>query len=259
MFAEVTPEQEARAEAARRSILDTEPWLDEPGLLERVGQWLLDRITELLAGNVDDGSTLLAQFGRFLDAAMPWLLVGLVTLAGWWVWRHRNAVAGGAAGDSGDAMRVGHVDEERSAAEWLRECRRLADEGRHPEAVRAAYRAIVVHLVARELVPATPGLTVGAHRSLVGRSEVLDTLQAEGFAAASDVFERAWYGTSTPAGGQSGAGMSAGDDPAGEVDRAGTAGEVDGGHTAGEVDRATATAQDVAVVLAAAERLGVGR
>jgi hypothetical protein len=253
MFEPVTPDAEARAEAARRSILGADPYLDEPGLLERVGQWLSDRFNDLLGGGVDQGSSLLAQFGRFLDAAVPWILAGMVALGAWWVWRHRSGLSAVGRGSVRDDVRVGHLDDARSAADWLREAGRLEAEGRHTEAVRAAYRAIVAHLVARELVPSTPGLTVGAHRDLVGRSDVLDALQAEGFAAASDVFENAWYGPPrTPAGtaarptaesrtGQSGAGMASGDRPGGEV------------------DLRTASAADVAVVLDAAERLGVGR
>ena len=252
MFEAVTPEAEARAEAARRSILGADPYLDDPGLLERIGQWLSDRFGDLLSGGADGGSSLLAQFGRVLDAAVPWILAGMVVLAGWWVWRHRSGLGAVARGTGGADIRVAHLDDGRSAADWLRESRRLQGEGRYTEAVRAAYRAIVAHLVTQELVPPTPGLTVGAHRDLVGRSDVLDALQAEGFAAASDVFERAWYGPRAATvgsvaadGGADRDGSDRGGSDRGGSDRDGLGGD-------------GPTAQDVDVVLAAATRLGVG-
>ncbi|HKJ57095.1 MAG TPA: hypothetical protein VJ978_14030 [Nitriliruptoraceae bacterium] len=243
MWPPVTAEQEALAEAGRRRVLSGDPYLDEPGLLERFGEWLSSRFGDL-GGSADSADSWLAALGRLLDAAAPWVLAGLALGAAWWLWRSRRAVAGGAKRTK-DRARVDHHARDGTAAEWLSECRRLADDEQYTEAVRAAYRAIVTHLVDEELVPATPGLTVGAHRGLVGHSEVIDALQAEGFAEASDVFERVWYAPVPRTDGPSGVDMT--DDVAADPH----------GHAATVVTARPATARDVDVVVAAATRLGV--
>lgn len=230
MWEPVTPDQEAAAEAGRQAVLSADPYLDEPGLFSRLRSWLLEQFDGVDTGNVDGGW--ISDLLRMLDALAPWLLVALAVVVGWWIWRNRSSLAM-ARGAGGSKARVDHHSPQQSASDWLAQSRRCAARGEHAAAVRAAYRAIVVHLVDDELVPATPGLTVGDHRGMVRRSEVMDALQAEGFATASDIFERAWYG------------------PAADADRP-RAG-------ATRVAVAPVTAAEVDVVMAAAIRLGVGQ
>ncbi len=235
MWPPVTRQQEALAEQGRQRVLAGDPYLDEPGLMERFGDWLARRFGNL-SPDAQTADSWFSGVGRFLDAAAPWLLAGLALLALWWMWRNRGSVKAGSRSRGGGA-RVDHHAAERSAGAWLDECDRLAGQGQYPAAVRAAYRAIVVHLVERDHVPSTPGLTVGAHRGLVAHSDVLDALQAEGFDQASDVFERVWYAPQ-------------------QVDRDPTG---DGAGVTASVTVRPATAADVEAVVAAATRLGVRR
>lgn len=233
MWEPVTPDQEAAAEAGRRAVLANDPYLDEPGLLSRLGNWLLDRFDGVDAPNVDRGW--ITDVLQTLDALAPWVLAVLSLAVAWWIWHNRSAVAL-ARRARNDGVRVDHHGSQQSASQWLTESRRLAVDGEYAAAVRAAYRAIVVHLVDDELVPPTPGLTVGDHRGMVSRSEVIDALQAEGFATASDIFERAWYGAS---------------------DDVLDGGDVEHREGRTRVVVAPVTAADVDVVVAAAIRLGV--
>lgn len=241
MMPPVTPEQEALVELGRQRALSADPYLDQPSLLERIGGWIAERFADLVGASSDQTAEWALRVGRFLDAALPWVLALLAVLVVWVLWRRRADILTGGAGSAGGAqVDVTHLADERSASSWLAQANRLTADGDHVGAVRAAYRAIVVHLVTHDVVPATPGLTVGAHRHLVDRGDVVDILQARGFDRASDLFERAWYGNADTG--------TDGDDPA--------SGAV---ATAVRPVAGTATAADVRIVLDAADTLGVGQ
>lgn len=174
-----------RIDEVTRDILDNPPYLEEPGPIERVLQWLAERFPDTIGGAT-------GVLARVL-VGVVWVVVAALLLgAAWFVLRRirpdafRRAGAGAAT-----TTHVGAPD--RSARDWLDEARRAAAEDRHRDAVRAAYRAVVVHLVRLEAVPATAGATVGAHRSALRAGQVVEELQARGFDRASEVFERVWY------------------------------------------------------------------
>lgn len=198
-----------RIDDAVRDILANPPYLDEPNIFERALQWLAERLGGAIGG---PAGSLLAS----VIQGIVW--VAVIAVLGFVAWLVVRRIGTGAFTARGrvpaTTTTVGLVD--RSAADWLAEARIAAAEGRRRDAVRAAYRAVVAHLVIREAVPAMAGATVGTHRAALRRSEVVAEMQARGFDRASDVFERVWYA----------------DDEASD--------------------------EDVAVVLAAADDLGVG-
>lgn len=180
----VSQERAERIDDAVRSILDNPPYVEEPSLLERILQWLAER--GIFDAALDD-TTL-----GIVNLVVQLLVVAIVVALVWLV--VRRVRTGAFLPSRRGGPRVEHLAADRSAADWLRDARRAAAEGRNRDAVRAAYRAIVVQLVDRGVLPDTPGATVGAHRESLARSAVLADLQARGFTAASDVFEAVWYG-----------------------------------------------------------------
>lgn len=83
------------------------------------------------------------------------------------------------------------VELTRSAAEWRAEAARLEGEGRWAEGLRARHRALVAELVRRGAIPERPGRTAGEYVR-----DVAVTLPeaAPSLAAATELFEAAWYG-----------------------------------------------------------------
>ncbi len=176
-----------RIDRSVRDVLSRPPYAEEPNPLDRLVQWVLDRLGDV--GLSDGVLGVLAWVVRGLVWAV---VVAVVVVVLWLVLRRVGLGAFRRAGrDDGPTTSVGSVD--RSAADWLARARAAEDRGDHREAVRAAYRAVVVHLVALEAVPAMAGATVGDHRSALRHSDVVAVMEAHGFDAASDVFERVWY------------------------------------------------------------------
>jgi hypothetical protein len=154
-------------------------------LLERIGDWVGDRLGDALSG-LSLGGTL-PQFVAWLILA---LLVGVVMFllarslsAGSWGRSSRRA--------DRDAAVILSTDEHRSAADWLAEAARHEAEDRWAEGLLCRYRALVTQLVAREVIPELAGRTAGEYVQDVTarRPDVAST-----FAAATDLFEAAWYG-----------------------------------------------------------------
>lgn len=79
----------------------------------------------------------------------------------------------------------------RSPAEWRAEAERLEAAGRWKEGLRCRHRALVAELVRRGTLPDRPGRTAREHVR-----EVASSLPGavEPLAAATDLFEAAWYG-----------------------------------------------------------------
>jgi len=86
------------------------------------------------------------------------------------------------------------VELTRSAREWRAEADRLETDGRWAEGLRCRHRALVADLVRRGAIPEQAGRTAGEY--------VLDVAgslpdAAPAMAAATEVFEAAWYGGAT--------------------------------------------------------------
>jgi hypothetical protein len=91
--------------------------------------------------------------------------------------------------DPGKGVVVEH-DTGRLPTDWEADAAAHEGAGRWRDAVRCRYRALVAHLAAAGVVREIPGRTAGEYRA-----EVAAQLPAasSGFAAASELFERAWY------------------------------------------------------------------
>jgi hypothetical protein len=121
------------------------------------------------------------------------VLGGLVLLAGWVVYvlvknsprgplRQPRRSSGVVVTEGGDVL---------SPAAWRQEAERLAAAGRYREALRARYRALVGDLAALGLLEEVPGRTSGEYDRLV-RAQLPEI--GREFSAATDLFERCWYG-----------------------------------------------------------------
>jgi len=79
----------------------------------------------------------------------------------------------------------------RSAVDWRAEAARHEASRRWRDALRCRYRALIAELAERDLVAEIPGRTSGEYRREISGS--VPSVAAD-FGAATDLFERAWYG-----------------------------------------------------------------
>jgi len=79
----------------------------------------------------------------------------------------------------------------RTATDWRSEAEAHERAGRWRPALRCRYRALVAELAAGGVVEEFPGRTAGEYRVAVGVSA---PAVAPDFAAATELFERTWYG-----------------------------------------------------------------
>jgi hypothetical protein len=86
------------------------------------------------------------------------------------------------------------VELTRSAREWRTEAEVLEREGRWAEGLRCRHRALVAELVRRGAIPDQAGRTAGEYVRDVTRT-LPDAAPA--LAAATELFEAAWYGGAT--------------------------------------------------------------
>lgn len=173
--------------ASVRDLADqilSDPRYDVPPkpLLDRVLDWFGDQIGRVLGSLVGSGAgTLLA-----------WALVlGAVAFVVFLVVRHGRL--GPLAVARPPRARV-MVELTRSPAEWRQEAEELEGAGRFAEALRCRHRALVGELVQRRVVAEQAGRTAGEHLG-----DVLREAPAAGpaMAAATELFEAAWYGGAT--------------------------------------------------------------
>ena len=149
----------------------------EPTPIERAQRWVAERLQRLLT-TVVGGRPGTALVGVVVVA-------GLVALAGMGVRFARGVKRDPAArGRARPARR-------RTPRDWTAEAEEHERAGRWAAAVRCRYRALVATLADAGIVEEIPGRTAGEYRREVG-SAVPEAGSA--FDAASEVFERAWYG-----------------------------------------------------------------
>jgi Domain of unknown function (DUF4129) len=147
-----------------------------PSPVDRVMEWLLDRLADVLAGLTGTG---------------PGSLIGLVLfvliLAGVGVLIVR--FARGITRDPELAAAVPAAPR-RPQAEWLAEAERREGAGDWRGGLRCRYRALVARLGASGLVDEVPGTTAGEYRvQVAGNAPAV----AREFAGATELFELAWY------------------------------------------------------------------
>lgn len=151
--------------------------VDDRSVLERVQTWVQ------------------TQFGRLLEqifsggggAIATWLLVGLILAGlGYFVTRILRTVRP----DPG--VRLAEVVEvRRRPDEWRRDAEGHERAGEWKEALRCRFRALVGELVDVGTLNDVPGRTAGEYRREVRAAA---PALAPGFAEATEIFERAWYG-----------------------------------------------------------------
>lgn len=149
-----------------------DPWF------ERVQETVLDYL----------GRALNALFEGGAGTAAAWIVVGLIVgglvFFGLRIGRTVRA-------DLGRALEVA-VTPRTTPAEWRARAEGFEADGDWKQALRCRYRALIGDLVDRDVVRDIPGRTAGEFR----RELATTAPDAAGpFADASDLFERAWYGS----------------------------------------------------------------
>lgn len=152
--------------------------------LERALDWIGRQLERLFGGDGGltggpgtGGSSLLTLL--FLVAAAA-LVVFLIVR-----WRRP-----GRRSPDGDDIDL-RVEVRRSVGDWDAAVRRAEEAGDWKEGLRCRFGALVGRLVVSGSLPQVPGRTAGEFR---GDLRASAPEAAEPFAAAADLFERAWYG-----------------------------------------------------------------
>ena len=146
---------------------------------ERVLGWVVEQMAKVLSSLAGGGG----------GTAVAWLiLVGAVGAVVYLLVRH-GRVSLPAAAPAGAAQVM--VELTRSACEWRVEAEALEGQGRWREGLRCRHRALIAELVRRGAIPDQPGRTAGEYVRDVAVS-IPDV--APSLAAATELFEAAWYG-----------------------------------------------------------------
>jgi hypothetical protein len=212
--AQQPPPPEATADEFRatadRVLAGREFQRPEPTILERVRDWLGDRLDSLIDGLTGGGA----------GSLVGWVVLVLATAALLWSLTRLGATV---RPDPSAAATV-RIDQGRSPGEWRDEADRLEQGGAWKEALRCHYRALLGDLVRAGVIEDVPGRTTGEYRREVERA-----LPGAGpsMREATELFEWAWYGD-RPTGPEESARfrvavdrtVAVSSEPAGRVDRA---------------------------------------
>jgi hypothetical protein len=164
-------------------ILAGPAYQEPPGsLVDRVLRWILEHLGRLLSGvsgGAGGGSTVVVWI----------LLVVLIGVAVFLVSRWQ--IHGRRRRPQHDPLAITEAEAARTVDGWLAEAVRLEGQGRWKLGLRCRYRALVGTLFEQGVVGDLPGRTSGEFRIEVRRRA---PAKAAAFAAASDLFDAAWYG-----------------------------------------------------------------
>ena len=178
---QLDPSRELAQDWARRELSDPAYAQARPGWVERLAQWIIDRLREL---QVPDGLTP----GRSLGTVLLVLLVVLVAAV---VLRRTGLARRGARAATAGAV----LDGERlTAAEHRRRADKAATEGRFDIAVRERFRAVARSLEERAVLQERPGRTADEIAVEAGRAM---PVTAGSLRSAAEVFDDVWYGGRT--------------------------------------------------------------
>lgn len=178
-----SPHHPEEVRALAEEILADPRYRREPeSIPDRVLGWIGERVAELLGQLVGGGGGTVIAWSILLAAvgATVYLLV-------------RHGRLGSLAIASPDEP-VAMVELSRSPAEWRSQAAAHEREGRWAEGLRCRHRALVADLVGRGALGDQAGRTAGEYVRDVARS-LPDAAPA--MAAATELFEAAWYGGAT--------------------------------------------------------------
>lgn len=155
---------------------------------------LWDRINEGISEFVGDLFSLVGLGGGGVAPLVAWLVMGLLVfgLAAliYWAVSSGRWSEGRARRDQGDPVIVA-TDAHRSARDWRSEAESHEAAGRWREGLLCRYRALVVELVEREVIPDQVGRTAGEYVRDVAQHYPAGSVA---FTAATEQFEATWYG-----------------------------------------------------------------
>lgn len=164
-------------DAARRVLARPEYQPPRRSVLGQAFDWVVEQFGGLFDALVGGGAASIVAW--VVVAAAVVLVLVLAT-----------RVARGVT-PSGVRSARGRVEVRRSAAAWREQARADEAAGRWRSAVRSHWRALVADLAERGVVDEISGRTAGEYRVAVAADA---PAAAPPFAAATDVFEVAWYG-----------------------------------------------------------------
>lgn len=173
----------AQAREAADQILsqDRYQWSDDRSLLERVGDWLSDQFGDFAAP---------FSLGGW-PVWLGWLALGALAFGvGLMIYRARGGWRRDRVADLTRGGRV-VVAPGEEAIDWEAEVARCEAEGLWRQALRARYRVLVAELARRQVIGDLVGRTAGELLADVRR---VAPAAAPAFAAATNLFEAAWYG-----------------------------------------------------------------
>jgi hypothetical protein len=148
----------------------------EPTVLERIRDWIGDRLSSLFDSLTGGGA----------GSVVGWVV--LVLAVGALIWS-LTRLSRSIRPDPVAPARV-RIDQGRTPDAWRAEAERLEADGGWKDALRCRYRALLGDLVRVGMIEDVPGRTTGEYRG-----EVEAALPAAGAAmgTATDLFEWAWY------------------------------------------------------------------
>jgi Domain of unknown function (DUF4129) len=173
--------------AAVRDLADqilAEARYDRPpeSIPDRVMGWIGDQLARAFGALVSGGGA----------TVLAWVIVAIAIGGIVYLLVRHGRVSLVSLADPGEPEVM--VELTRSAREWRTEAERLEGEGRWAEGLRCRHRALVADLVRRGAIPEQPGRTAGEYvRDVV--ANLPDA--AAPMAAATELFEAAWYGGAT--------------------------------------------------------------
>ena len=178
---ELLPPSEHDRDEVRNEIerILSQPEYREPPrpIFQRVMDWIAERAADLIADILGGGSAVVIGWviSAVVGIVVAYLLIRFVMALRSDPGRREAAMG----------------DPRRPPEDWAAEAERYEAAGEWRQALRCRYRALVAQLAARGLVDEIPGRTAGEYRIEV--SENLPPA-AQPFAAATFMFEEAWYG-----------------------------------------------------------------
>ncbi|MGI8775868.1 MAG: DUF4129 domain-containing protein [Acidimicrobiales bacterium] len=168
-----------RARATADEVLARREYrVPTPTLVERAQRWVGDLVDRVVGAAIGGGGASWIAWSVLVVA------MGVVTAL---VARFARGITPDPGRPSAPA-----ASPLRTATDWRLEAEAHERAGRWRPALRCRYRALVSELAAGGVVDEVPGRTAGEYRAAVGMAapEV-----ASDFAAVTEAFERAWYGS----------------------------------------------------------------